>query len=371
MIILIICALPAIAEAQHLIAVRDSVENGYPFWLYMPAGNVSIVVKDSVAVVNNSATVANNNAVVTNNSAAAANNSAAAVNNSAAVVNDSIKTRKPLVIFLHGASLCGRNLYRVRRYGCIDAIEKGRTIDAYIIAPQNPGGRWNPEKILNILRWTEERYPVDTSRIYVAGMSLGGYGAIDFTGTYPEKVAAAMALCGGGTLSSYCGLNGVPLRIIHGTADRRVSVRQSQSVVDKMIACGDTSLLIFDRWQGANHSILARLFYAPETYRWLFSHSLSDSVRFVNRDITISPNTLRSAYRDLNRSATKLTETDTGKSLDKPYETDAEAVIHTVRKGDTLGAIARRYRTSVSKLCQMNNLKTTSILRIGQKIRVR
>lgn len=57
--------------------------------------------------------------------------------------NDGDESRaKPLFIFLHGASLCGNNLDRVRRYGTIDAIEKGRELDAYVIAPQNPGGSW-------------------------------------------------------------------------------------------------------------------------------------------------------------------------------------------------------------------------------------
>ena len=46
----------------------------------------------------------------------------------------------PVIIFLHGASLCGRNLDKVRRYGPLDAIVKGRDIDALTLVPQNPGG---------------------------------------------------------------------------------------------------------------------------------------------------------------------------------------------------------------------------------------
>ena len=72
---------------------------------------------------------------------------------------------------------------------------------------------------MNILKWVEDWYNVDYDRIYVLGMSLGGYGAIDFAATYPEDIAAAMAFCGGGTVRDLSGLNGVPLWIVHGTAD--------------------------------------------------------------------------------------------------------------------------------------------------------
>ena len=56
----------------------------------------------------------------------------------------------------------------------MDALEKGRVIDCYIVAPQNPGGSWQPQKVMNIIEWVEKHHKVDSSRIYVYGMSLGG-----------------------------------------------------------------------------------------------------------------------------------------------------------------------------------------------------
>ena len=111
----------------------------------------------------------------------------------------------PLMIFLHGASLCGNNLDRVRRYGVLDAIARGKNIPMLVVAPQNPGGAWSPAKLNDVLRWVEANYRVDTTRVYVLGMSLGGYGTMDFVGTYPEKVAAAMARCGGCALTDVIG----------------------------------------------------------------------------------------------------------------------------------------------------------------------
>lgn len=240
------------SNAQSLIAYKGKVENGYNFWFYRPANEDG---------------------------------------------------PKPVVIFLHGRSLCGHDMNKVRKYGTIDAIEKGREIDAYVMAPQNPGGSWNSERIMNVLEWVKENNNVDTTRVYVLGMSLGGYGTINLTATYPDKIAAAIALCGGGTKKDYSGLTKVPLWIVHGTADRDVNVRYSDAVVNAMKKFENgTDRLHYDRVKGMNHSVLARVFYLPECYEWLMSHSLTDENREM-KPVTykITNKTLTTAiYRGLN-----------------------------------------------------------------------
>lgn len=215
------------------------------------------------------------------------------------VVREVIK-EKPVIVFLHGASLCGTDMNKVRRYGTIDAIEKGRDIDAYVIAPQNPGGAWQPEKLKRILDHVIETCPVDTNRIYVVGMSLGGYGTIDMVAKYPDKIAAAMAFCGGGNGTDYDALNQVPLWIVHGTADRAVGVANSDRVVSSMKAgTGEAPRLIYNRVPGMNHGQPARLFYLQESYDWLLSHSLKDNNREVATNSIIGSNLLKNAYQGL------------------------------------------------------------------------
>lgn len=208
---------------------------------------------------------------------------------------------KPVVIFLHGASLCGNDLNRVKRYGTIDAIERGRALDAFVIAPQNPGGAWKPSKINAILEWAEQHYNIDKDRVYVLGMSLGGYGTIDMAAAYPDKIAAAMAFCGGGTTKDFGALSQVPLWIVHGTADKAVPVSASDKVVAGIKATGDDSRLIYHRVPGMNHGKPARYFYLAESYEWLFSHSLKDRSRRVNKR-TFSTDLLATAYKDLGRN---------------------------------------------------------------------
>jgi dipeptidyl aminopeptidase/acylaminoacyl peptidase len=205
----------------------------------------------------------------------------------------------PLIIFLHGASLCGHNLDRVRRYGVLDAIERGKIVDALVLAPQNSGGAWKPEKINELLEWTEQHYLVDTTRVFVMGMSLGGYGTLDFVGTYPEKVAAAMALCGGCSLKDMSGLGKVPLWIMHGTADRAVGLSQSKRVVDFLKEHHEDSLLRYNWIKGGSHGLLARLLYLQKTYDWLTAHCLADNPRTVDRSFDIDMSDIRQTYSEL------------------------------------------------------------------------
>lgn len=192
----------------------------------------------------------------------------------------SVENPRPLVVFLHGASLCGNNLDRVRRYGTIDAIERGLKLDAFVVAPQNPGRGWKPDKVMDIVDWAIDKYHVDSTRVYVIGMSLGGYGTLDVAATYPDRIAAAMALCGGASVRDLTGLNNVPLWIVHGTGDRAVSIGQSDRVVSAIKAVDkDAPRLIYDRVPGMNHGQPARFFYLPDIYEWLFMHNLDDDAR--------------------------------------------------------------------------------------------
>ena len=323
----------------------------------------------------------------------------------------------PVVLFLHGASLCGNDLNRVRKYGCLDAISMGRDINAIIIAPQNPGGAWNSMKVLNILNWVTNQYAVDTNRIYLIGMSLGGFGTIEFLANHGEKIAASMELCGGTIRKDLCKLNQVPLWIIHGTADKAVPVSRATEIQEAMRKCGSTDLLRLDKWAGVNHGALARLFYLKETYDWLFSHSKADNPRQVNKDIKLKSSDMADAYKDINRGSNVITvqkynrrQQDTNdmrrnddgdddevvsnkgaeqsdvkseapannKAVEKPAhqsqpatKPQSAAKYHTVKQGDTLYAIAKKYHTTVDKICKLNKIKETTILQIGRKLRVK
>jgi len=265
-IIAFIATFAAQAQAGKMAAIKGKVNNGYDFWLYAPQSYF-----------------------------------------------ERPDSKCPVIIYLHGAALCGHGLRAHKKYLTIDAIDKGREIETMVIAPQNPGGGWKPEKLNNVLEWVMEHYRVDPDRIYVVGMSLGGYGAMDFVGTYPHKIAAAMALCGGCTLKDVQGLGKLPFWIFHGTADRAVGIAKSKSVVRELQEQHNDSLLRYTWLHGANHGRLARIFYLDQTYQWLLSHNKSDNPQQVNRDVTIDLNTMKNAYNGLSTRGSRIT---TVKSLE-------------------------------------------------------
>ncbi len=185
-----------------------------------------------------------------------------------------LKNNPPILIFLHGRSLSGSNLEQVKKYGVIKEIERGRSIPAIVIAPQVPAGKsWEPQKVLDVLRYVQSQYTTDTNRVYVAGMSLGGYGTLHFAGAYPEVVTAAVALCGGGNPSDGCDLATVPLWIQHGNRDAAVPLSESQKVVNAIRACNGGDNLTFTVVEGADHGALERVFRTDEMYDFLFKYN--------------------------------------------------------------------------------------------------
>lgn len=284
LILILIVALTAqIAGARNLEAKRGVISGGYNFWFYAP---------------------------------------------------DSAKTEaKPVIIFLHGASLCGNDLNRVSRYGTIDAINRGRKIDAYVVAPQNPGGAWNPSKVMQLVDWVDKNGNVDHDRIYVIGMSLGGYGAIDVAAAYPDRIAACMSFCGGGTSAKLADLNKVPLWIVHGTGDRAVNVSESDKVVNAMRkADSETPRLIYDRVPGMNHGQPARFLYLSDSYDWLLSHSLSDEDRPVSEPFDIT-SAAGKAYKDLNYKSGRSSKKASASSRKKYGKSSARTRAKSKRSG--------------------------------------
>lgn len=200
-----------------------------------------------------------------------------------------LKNNPPILIFLHGKSLSGSDLNLVKKYGVIHEMEKGRTIPAIVIAPQVPAGKsWEPNKILDVLEYVQKTYKTDTNRVYVAGMSLGGYGTLHFAGAYPEIVTAAVALCGGGNVKDGCELATVPLWIQHGNKDNAVPISESEKVVKAIKDCNGGENLKYTVVNGANHGDLEKVFRTDEMYNWLFQfNNAVESLR--EEKVTVKP----------------------------------------------------------------------------------
>ncbi|MCA5003525.1 carboxylesterase family protein [Sphingobacterium bovistauri] len=179
----------------------------------------------------------------------------------------------PVIVFLHGKSLSGNNLDRVKRYGVLYAKEKGHQLpNAIIVAPQTNNG-WNPDKVIEVIDYVLENYNADPTRIYVCGMSMGAYGTMHVAGKYPNRVAAAVAICGGGNINDACNLTKVPMWIQHGSADRAVPSSESKKIYNAIKKCdqqADTKLTII---KGGTHGSVEKLFHQDAIYDWMMKYT--------------------------------------------------------------------------------------------------
>jgi predicted peptidase len=181
------------------------------------------------------------------------------------------KETYPLVIYLHGKSHRGNNLNKLKGYGPPFYIDKGRQFNFILASPQCPETTyWSAVNWFDSL-YAEltSRYRIDTSRVSVIGISLGGYGAWQAAIDHPDKLSAIAPLCGGCADSlKICGIKHIPIWAFHGSEDKLVNIKETESLVDRLKECGGN--VKYSRLEGKGHDI-TYLFGEQEIYDWLIS----------------------------------------------------------------------------------------------------
>lgn len=152
----------------------------------------------------------------------------------------------PLIIFLHGSGERGNDNESQLKWGVNNFASEHNMIShpAFIIAPQCPQNmQWsnfkndksttalslNPtpskpmELLIGLIRQLKKDMPVDTNRIYITGLSMGGYGTFDAIERYPHLFAAAVPVCGGGDTAKAVSIAHIPIWIYHGAEDAAVN----------------------------------------------------------------------------------------------------------------------------------------------------
>ena len=181
--------------------------------------------------------------------------------------------RWPLMLFLHGAGERGNDLNKVKVHGPPKIVETKKDFPFILVSPQCPEGVWWNDKLdvlINLLDEIEAKYNVDTERIYLTGLSMGGFGTWALASKYPDRFAAAAPICGGGMMIMVPGLIKVPIWAFHGAKDNVVPVKESEEMV-KMIKArgGDARLTIYPE---AGHDSWTETYNNPELYEWFLKH---------------------------------------------------------------------------------------------------
>lgn len=212
----------------------------------------------------------------------------------AAASADGATTRFPLLLFLHGVSERGVNVEDVMRQGVPRLISGGSDLSAeeraigeaitrqfIVVAPQCPPLEvWDEAKLLTLLDRVVRDHLVDARRVYLCGLSMGGFGTWGLAMRHPEKFAAIVAVCGGGRVRDVAAA--LPERLaaqrtlgvwaFHGALDRIVPLEESERMVAALQAAGasDVKLTVYPE---VSHDAWTRAFLNPELYAWLLRHA--------------------------------------------------------------------------------------------------
>lgn len=152
-------------------------------------------------------------------------------------------------------------------------VEAQPDFPAIVISPQCPqDGSWTTELQLDalegLLDQVTKKYRVDQDRIYLTGLSMGGYGTWELAMRQPKRFAALVPICGGGDLARASLLKDVPIWIFHGAKDEVVSPEESQRMYDALKACGGN--VRFTLYPEADHLSWVPAYADPALYDWLF-----------------------------------------------------------------------------------------------------
>lgn len=176
-------------------------------------------------------------------------------------------TKWPLLVFLHGAGETGKDLHLVKIHGPPKILDKGKDLPFIVVSPQAPQRGWNVDTLNALIDDLLSTYRIDPDRVYLTGLSMGGYGTWALAAAHPEKFAAAVPICGGGDPGLAGSLKNIPLWVFHGAKDTVVRPGESERMVEAVKkAGGNVKLTIYP---DKAHDSWTVTYDNPELYKWL------------------------------------------------------------------------------------------------------
>jgi len=177
----------------------------------------------------------------------------------------------PLILFLHGAGERGDDLAQVKKHGPPKIVARKKDFPFIVVSPQAPArGGWRTDRLLALLDDVEKQYKVDKDRVYLTGLSMGGYGTWRLAAEAPERFAAIAPICGGGDPKTAEKLKGLPIWVFHGAKDRAVPLKRSEDMVAALKKAGHE--VKFTVYPDAGHDSWTATYDNPELYKWFLEH---------------------------------------------------------------------------------------------------
>lgn len=187
----------------------------------------------------------------------------------------------PLLVFLHGAGERGNNLDFVEIHGPPKLVKQNKKFPFIIVSPQCPANqRWEEDAVIALIEHIIKNYRVDTKRIYLTGLSMGGYGSWALAAKYPERFAAVAPICGGGNTIDILltskekreAIKTLGIWAFHGAKDPIVPLAESERMVRafKFAGCQDINLTVYPE---AQHDSWTETYNNDKLYEWFLKHS--------------------------------------------------------------------------------------------------
>jgi len=178
------------------------------------------------------------------------------------------RERWPLVLFLHGAGERGDDLALVKRHGPPMLVDQGREFPFILVSPQCAEDEWwSVETLAALLDRIQGEYRVDKSRVYVTGLSMGGFGTWQLAMEYPNRFAAIAPVCGGGNNYRPSRLKDLPIWAFHGARDPIIPAIRSREMVRAIRKVGGTVKLTV--YPNVGHNSWVKAYNNPALYKWL------------------------------------------------------------------------------------------------------
>jgi DNA-binding beta-propeller fold protein YncE/predicted esterase len=195
-----------------------------------------------------------------------------------------VNGKYPLIISLHGIGERGSDLWKVKGEGLPKILDGKNTFPFIVVSPQCPSTtEWYyndgvQQKLDNLIDSLTSRYPVDTNRIYLTGLSMGGIGTLDLAIRYPGRFAAlipvAFRIEDGWDL---CKIKDIPMWAFHGEKDNIIPYSKAQTVINILIACGGNPA--FTSYSDLYHDSWTRTYNNPEIFEWLLKQNRNNDIK--------------------------------------------------------------------------------------------
>jgi predicted peptidase len=204
--------------------------------------------------------------------------------------NYDAKKPYPLVVFLHGAGERGNDNQAQLVHGVPEFVkpENRQKYPCFLIAPQCPAGKkwadvdWSGDShrlskepsepgqlVLELIAALRKEFPIDAKRIYITGLSMGGYGTWDLISRHPDLFAAAVPVCGGGDEAQAARIAKLPIWVFHGAKDRAVKVERSRNMVSALKKAGGGPR--YTEYPDVGHDSWVPAYRDAEMFAWLFA----------------------------------------------------------------------------------------------------